>query len=186
MQRLALVVLLSWPLPSPAGEVTRADVQYDNGRYTLDFTVELAAQLAAVYAIVTDFDRIDRVSPSVIESKRLPNPDASDPSLERRKLVTRTCILIYCLNATMVEDVRRTSADVISTTMVPEFSDFRSGHGEWRLSEPRRGWSRIELHTELEPGFWVPPLIGPWLIKRQMLNEARATARQIEKLAAAG
>lgn len=181
-RRLVLVIVLTWPLSCAAGKVIRAEVHHKAGRYTLVLAADLDADRAAVYAIVTDYDRLELISRTLVEASRLPS---EDPSRERRRLVTNTCILLYCKKAALVEDVERNGTDTIYATIVPELSDFRSGWTEWRLSEQGDGRSRIDLHAEMEPDFWVPPLIGPWLIKQKMLNEARDTVEQIEKLAKA-
>ena len=38
----------------------------------------------------------------------------------------------------------------------------------------------------MEPDFWIPPIIGPLLIKRSLLREAEYTIDRIEALASAG
>jgi hypothetical protein len=35
----------------------------------------------------------------------------------------------------------------------------------------------------VEPDFWIPPLIGPWLIKRKLLSETLETVDNLEQLA---
>ena len=37
--------------------------------------------------------------------------------------------------------------------------------------------------AEIEPAFWVPPLIGPYLIARELRRQAQVTAESIERLA---
>jgi hypothetical protein len=46
----------------------------------------------------------------------------------------------------------------------------------------RGSHSRIKLYSELEPAFWIPPLIGPYLIKQKMMSEAKKTIKRIEEL----
>jgi hypothetical protein len=82
MRRLASALWLLWALPATAGQVSRAEVTHDAGTYRLLLDVELDADLAPVYAIATDFDRLYRISPTVTESARLPPPG---PGLERRR-----------------------------------------------------------------------------------------------------
>jgi hypothetical protein len=36
------------------------------------------------------------------------------------------------------------------------------------------------------PAFWIPPVIGPWLIKKKMMEEGRVTIERIEELASHG
>ena len=69
--------------------------------------------------------------------------------------------------------------------VLPQMSDLRYGLARWRMSacaDDRRR-TCLEFKAELEPDFWVPPLIGPWLIQRKLHQEAIVTAEGIEKLA---
>ena len=157
-----------------------AEVHYEKGSYRLLFEVEVNARLENVYAIVTDYDRLYRLSPAVVESARLP-PRAADR--ERRRLAIRGCVLIFCRKVVMIEDVERIGTDLIVTTIIPEESDFHAGRTEWRLLDAGGGRCRIRLASEVTPAFWVPPLIGPAIIKHKLLSEARDTLVRIEALA---
>lgn len=182
MTRLAAVLLLSYSLTAAAGQVSRAEVSHEAGTYRLLLDVELDADLAPVYAIATDFDQLTRISPTIIESARLPAPG---PGRERRKMVLRTCILFFCFDADFVEDAEIVDQTII-TTIVPEQSDFHSGRTVWAMSSRGPGRSRIVFETEIVPAFWIPPVIGPWIIKNKMLEEGRVTIERIEELASRG
>ena len=41
----------------------------------------------------------------------------------------------------------------------------------------------LRWQLSLEPGFWVPPLIGPPLLERSLKAEGRRSAAGVEKLA---
>jgi hypothetical protein len=179
MRRLAPALFLSCALSVQAGQVSRAEVGHDSGTYSLLLDVELDADLASVYAIATDFDRLYRISPTIIESVRLQPPG---PGLERRRMVLRTCILFFCFNADFVEDAEIVDRTII-TTIVPGESDFRSGRTVWTMSSRGPGLSRIVLESTIVPAFWIPPVIGPWILKNKMLQEGRVTIERIEALA---
>jgi hypothetical protein len=183
MNRLALALCLFWPGAGQSGEVRQGEVDHDAGRYVLRLIMDVDADSKAVYGIVTDFDRMHRISAALSESHRMEPPGASR---DRRKLVVKTCILFFCLRAVLVEDIEYAGAEIIRTTVVPALSDFRSGRMEWQVSPVGSGRTRIRLFCEIEPDFWIPPLIGPWVIKRKMLDEARETVNRIEALAAGG
>ena len=36
---------------------------------------------------------------------------------------------------------------------------------------------------EMEPGFWVPPVVGPYVIKRALRSNGNAAVNRIEALA---
>ena len=66
-------------------------------------------------------------------------------------------------------------------TIVPEFSNFRSGYANWALRE-EGGGTHLLFTTQLEPSFWVPPLIGPWLIRYKLREEALQSVDNLEQL----
>jgi hypothetical protein len=41
----------------------------------------------------------------------------------------------------------------------------------------------LDVRIELVPAFWVPPVIGPWVIRRKMEEEARLTSAGLEQMA---
>ena len=45
--------------------------------------------------------------------------------------------------------------------------------------------SRLIFFAALTPDFWVPPLIGPYIIKKKMREEAVETVLGLERLASA-
>ncbi len=163
---------------STAGEVEHAAVEQEDGRYSLDLVMLIDSEPAAVYALVTDYAGLARISKTIIESEVI---TAADVDGIRRRLVTHTCVWFFCFEATMVEDVRETDDRTILTTIVPTLSDYRYGTSRWQVNAAGAG-TRIHFTTTLEPDFWVPPLIGPWLMKQKMRAEAERTVLTIERL----
>ena len=41
----------------------------------------------------------------------------------------------------------------------------------------------MSLTATLEPAFWVPPVIGPWLVKRRFVSELLESADHMEAAA---
>lgn len=178
MRRAAIALCLLPALPALANETVQASASHEHGSYHLQLEAEIEADFARVYALVTDFDHMSRLNPAILESAALAAPDG-----ERRRFRLRSCILFYCLKARVTERIERVGGEVIIATVVPEESDFSAGRSEWRLTPVAAGRTRIRLETEVTPSFWVPPLIGPWLIQRKLQEEGRATVRRIEELA---
>lgn len=161
-----------------AGVVEHAEVEQTAGRYSLDLIMRIDSDPAAVYELVTDYAGLARISDTIIESEVI--TPAGIEGL-RRRLVTETCVWFFCFKATMVEDVRETDDRAILTTIVPTLSDYRYGESRWQVSPADPG-TRIHFTTTLEPDFWVPPLIGTWLMKQKMRSEAERTVLVIERL----
>lgn len=178
MARCALLLLIC-AADIRAGTVESAEVGYQAGRYTLDLTMHIDGDPQAVYALVTDYDALERLSDTIMESELL---DSSSGDHKRRRLVTRVCILFFCFRSAMVEDVVENGEGTIATTIVPALSDYRYGESVWRIAAAESG-ARIHFQTTLEPDFWIPPLIGTWLLQQKMRTEAERTILAVERLA---
>lgn len=175
-------ILLLSVSPVQAGAVEAAEVTHKAGRYSLDLTMRIDSDPQAVHDLVTDYERLERISDTIIESSLLDTSESEGP---RRRLVMRLCILFFCFTSTMVEDVvEKTDGTVgtIVTTIVPAQSDYRYGQSEWSITAAEPG-TRIYYRTTLEPDFWIPPLIGTWLMKKKMRSEAKRTILNLERLA---
>ncbi len=183
MREVAGVIVLLFALTTvSAGEIESVEVVEHEGVYTLDLSVTLSASFQAVYEILIDHEQLHRISEVLVDTKFISEPGSP---AKRRRLVTETCILFFCFAAVMVEDVRITE-DRISTRIIPMLSDYRKGETIWQVESNGPDSSRIKLHVELEPAFWIPPVIGPYVMKKKMESEARKTIHNIEVLAKHG
>jgi len=77
------------------------------------------------------------------------------------------------------------SAGEIITIAIPEESDFIYNRTRWTLQSVDGG-TRVTYEAEIEPDFWMPPLIGPWAIKRKLEVSAAEIGARIEYLAITG
>jgi hypothetical protein len=102
------------------------------------------------------------------------------------RTVVNVCILVFCKRVQQLQHVTYPRADTIEAVIVPEGSDFRSGFARWRLASISALTTELEFNQTFEPDFWVPPLIGPWLIRRKLVGEVAETVMYIEAQQAAG
>jgi hypothetical protein len=51
---------------------------------------------------------------------------------------------------------------------------------EFRAVDQR---TQLDFNAELEPAFWIPPFVGPWLVENSLREEAQRTSSGIEQLA---
>jgi hypothetical protein len=183
MFRFLLVLVVVFPPPAWSGEVETAETDYRAGVYKLDFQVTIDGRVDKVYAIVTDYDRLKDISNLFVETALISPPGAET---KRRRLVSKSCVLFFCYEAVLVEDVQEIDGKIILTTVIPEESDFKYGKSRWEVTAVDAGHSRIHFSYEIQPDFWVPPVIGPFFIKRKLLAEAKRTIARIEILAGDG
>jgi len=70
----------------------------------------------------------------------------------------------------------------IAATAIAERSTVHYSRSEWSLYADSDGTTVI-YRLEFEPGFWVPPLVGPIVIKRMLLKRGAAAVEAIEAMA---
>ena len=157
----------------------RAEVTHETGRYQLRFVVDLSAATAAVRALLTDYDHLDRLSAHIVESRRLTAGDGG----ARVRIVLEACVFVFCKTVRRVMAVETRANGDILTLADPAESDFRHAREIWQVNPQDRG-TRLVYEAEFEPSFFVPPLIGPWLIKSRLRGALEEIATRLEDLAA--
>ena len=176
VQRFFCCALLAAPLLSRAGGVLDSSVGYEAGVYSLSLEARIDAPAAMVYRLITDYDHLQDINPAVRESRIL---RTDGPDKCRVRVVTRVCVLFYCRDITQSQDMVQSPGYLIKATILPEGSDFRRGRAQWRLIA--KGDSTVmQFRAELEPDFFLPPLIGPWLLRREMVNQITEIVMIIE------
>jgi len=174
------VLGISIASPAHAAEIRSVDFEHDGNRYRLVSDTRFDAKPENIFAVLTDYDHIAQISETIKESRYL------DPGDDGQALVfTRigSCVLFFCKTVEKVERVESIRPTYIQTTAIPERSNVRYSKSEWILSEGKGGGTEVIYRVEFEPDFWVPPLVGPLLIKRALIEEGRTAVQQIEALA---
>ena len=65
----------------------------------------------------------------------------------------------------------------------PETSDFRYSWERWQFTPEEGGTVLMRYQFEMEPGFWVPPVIGPFMIRRTLREGGIEAVDRIERIA---
>ena len=175
VRRLIAGLLLS-PATALAGDILASSVSHDGDHYSLSVTALIDAPIDIVYQSITDFDNLAAINPAIEESQLLAMPNAET---QRVRSVIKVCILVFCKRIEQVQDVTMKAGYVIEAVVLPDLSDFRSGFARWQLTT-RSASTELLFTNTFEPDFWVPPVIGPWLIKRKLISEVAETAMYIE------
>ena len=181
MRILFLLYLACFSALSGAGEIKYAHVEHKGNDYRLELTMQVEAGRDSLLALLMDHDNFRQLSDVMTESGLVPDAPADKT---RRRLVVKTCIVFFCFEVVMVEDLEQFPDGRLLAIMVPEQSDFRYGKTEWHIKQGAPGRSEIDYSFELQPDFWIPPAIGPFFLKRKMVREAKKTILRMETLAA--
>jgi hypothetical protein len=64
----------------------------------------------------------------------------------------------------------------------PQTSDFQRFEEHWAFAE-EQGGTRVRYELVMQPDFWVPPAIGPYLIKRKLRKDGGEALDRIEEIA---
>jgi Polyketide cyclase / dehydrase and lipid transport len=184
--RVWLLMALSWAAASAhASQVLGVQVKRADDRFLIDMQIRIAAPPRAVFRALQDYPAMPRYNPDLRAVRVEPTAVAG-----RVRLFTtvRTCVLVFC-KTMRKEEVMTATADawggVLEAKLLARGGDFKGGRGRWtvRGCPASPGASCLDVRIELRPAFWVPPLIGPWILRRKMEEEARRTSAGLESLA---
>jgi hypothetical protein len=182
---LRTVILVAGSLgaaPLWAGVVYSVDVTRVGEAYRVSIESRVEAPPAAVFALFTDYERLSRISPSIRESRIVAR---FDPWLHRVRTVTRLCVLIFCVDLIQVQDMAQYPPHEIVATVLPQYSNLSCGSGRWRIAGDGSA-THLSFEAQLVPDFWVPPLIGPALLRHMLRKEAERTISGLERLSRSG
>ena len=159
-----------WLLPvAVAAEPAQVEVRQDEDRYRVTVDARIDAPPARVLALLRDFDHLNRLHSSVVESRIL----SLQENRARVFVRMRGCILFFCRTVTQMLDFRSDpQGRYMVATMDPAESDFKYGRMRWELQTTAQSTTRVRYQADLVPDFWVPPLIGPWVIKHRLRGVA--------------
>lgn len=177
---------LSWfAMQAHAAQVLDVQVARDSARFLISMHIAIDAPPPAVFRALQDYSAMMRYNPDL----RAVRVQASGvPGRVRLFTVIHACVLVFC--KTMHQEQAMTaiaSADggVLEAVLLPRGGDFKAGRARWMVGPCRtaRAMTCLDARIELVPAFWVPPVIGPWVLRRTMAEEARRTSAGLELIA---
>lgn len=160
-------------------EVTR-DPE-DRSRFQLVAETLLEADAQAIFDVLVDYEdgAFGRISSVYKESDYLePAPDGTPIVYTRME----GCMWFFCRSLTRVERLETDEPHLIRTTALPERSDFEFAESEWVLT-PVEGGTEVTYRLVIDPDFFLPPLIGPAILKKELREGGERALYRIERLA---
>lgn len=168
-------------VPAAAAEIGGLEVARRDDLYRLTLDAHVAAPPAAVWAALTDYPNLHRLSSAVRRSDDL-GPDAGGHHLVHT--LSHVCVFIFCKNLEHLQRMHPRAPDRLWADSVPEGSDFAYGRMQWDLAAEGRG-TRFRLEADLRPAFWVPPILGPLLVGQGLRGYALDALEGLEREALA-
>lgn len=175
---LALLSVCLLPALALAGELS-INVGQRGSFYVVEVDAQIDAQAERLRALITDYENLDRLSDSILESEIR---ETYSPVRHSVFTFSRVCVAIFCRDLEQVQLVEQRADGDIVMTIPPDQGDFSRGSARWHFEAARSG-TRMRFHSELEPAFWVPPVIGPLLIRHALRRETRESIEKLQALA---
>lgn len=162
-----------------AAEMLSIEVNHEEGIYTMNSEVWFDATVGQVYEIFRYWDNSTKFSSAIVEARDMPPDEQGRPQFYVRN---RSCVFFFCKSFERQGYVESELNIVIYAFADPEKSDFHISNESWHFLE-RDGGTVVIYDIEMQPKFWVPPGIGPYLIKRKLRNNGDSAVDRIEVLA---
>jgi hypothetical protein len=171
--------LLLLALSLPAAEVSEVDVHRDGDVYRLYVVARIDASPAAVWKLLTDFNHLERVHRSVHQSIYL---GRRAEGVDRVQICMHPCVLFFCVDFTQIVEFHSIAERQLLADFARRNSQFHFGHLQWRLARSSNAGTDIVFEAELAPAFWIPPLLGPWILKRTLRRTATDIVMNLDQL----
>jgi hypothetical protein len=162
-----------------ASHMVRLDVEQQADLYVISVEMVVDAPVEHVRAILTDYGTLSRLNDSITSTRVIGNQ--SDGAVRVLTRI-RNCILFFCRNLQIVEDVVEDEQGRIVRSVVPESSSFRSGQASWQLVGAG-DTTRVVHHAQLQPDFWIPAWLGRVTVVDTLRREIRASFETLDCLA---
>ena len=178
---MILILTMFAPMQAAAVTIEKVDITHKKMTYNITFDALVAADPAKAWTLLTDYRQWPRLTDAIIESELLDTfPDAR----QRVRVSFRFCVLFFCKTVQQVKDMQNDpSGEIYRTEIVSGYGDFASGWEVWEILAERNE-TRLRYRAEFELTFRLPPLIGPWILKRKFRRELIVMAAKVEELVA--
>ena len=174
------------PLAAQAVSIESLTVTRNDDRFRVTMQARLDVGADRAFTVLTHYEELPNISKAVKVVRLEPDAPAD---MQRVFTRMRACFSFFCRTLEQVQDMRSSvspNGGNLSATVLPDKSDLRYGQADWTIDRcATANETCLTFVAELEPKFWIPPVIGPWAMERKLRQEAMETTQGIERLAKA-
>ena len=176
--RVAMLLLFARLLAN-AADMRTVTVDYTDGRYTMQSEAWFDVGQEALYDVFLSWDLSTQFSSWIVEARDIP----ADETGERRFFIrNRGCVLFICRSVVREGRVEYEPYLFIKAFADPDKSDFKVSDETWTF-RTEDDMTVVTYRIEMVPKFWVPPVIGPYVIKRRLRSSGGDALDRIEEIA---
>jgi hypothetical protein len=180
--KILLVTLALLPGISLCADIKTIEIKKETNLYHMHINATVNADVDNVIRIITDYENLPLINPYLKESRLLENPEDERTTVN---MLTEICVLFLCYSIRHIQTFHTIDNGILFSRIIPGKSDFQAGWMRWEIKEIDSNKispvTKIILDIEMVPDFFVPPVIGPYQIKKIMLEMTRATIINLEK-----
>jgi len=162
-----------------AAELRNIEVDRVARRYVLTSEVWFDTNVEAIYAVFLNYDLTSQFSSFIVESRNL---EANALGQRRFYIRNHGCVWFFCRSFERSGRIEHEPFVIIRSIADAEISDFHSSLESWRFQSDGTG-TLVVYEFDFEPKFWIPPLIGPYVLQRKLLNDSAGALDRIEAIA---
>ena len=155
-------------------------VTFTDGRYQIRLERTIDAPVNEVYRVLTDYEHLTKLDSHIKESQLLSRTDDVAEVFTR----VRGCVLFFCRTIDRTHAIVEKSPTRIDAELVADGSNVASDRFSWILTIDGQR-THVLYDQDIEPGFWVPPFVGPAILKRKFGKAAEKALVNLERLASA-
>ncbi len=160
-----------------AADLRTIEVAYEDGVYTVESEVWFDVGQAELYDVFSRWDLSAEFSSAIVEARDILSEEGRGYYVRNRG-----CFLFFCKTVERYGSVAAVPPVELSASADPARSDFEISDEHWAFST-EDGGTVVRYKLRMKPGFWVPPLIGPYVVKRKLRDDGSEALERIERMA---
>lgn len=170
--QLSLIFLLLQPVIACAGP--EVQIAQRGNIFVVSSEVALATSAELAWQVLSDYNRLAEFVPDLRVSRVISAP--GEPLQVEQS--GEAGFLIFRFSIDVVLDIEDEAPVRLGFRAIR--GNMRTMRGEWRIEKSAPG-IRLIYAAELEPSFWVPPVIGPAVLRRDISAQIEGVVREIER-----
>ncbi|MGH8752052.1 MAG: SRPBCC family protein [Burkholderiales bacterium] len=154
----------------------QVEVQHEGKAIHIEASLNVPVSVKVAWQVLTDYNHLA----DFIEDMRLSRvvSAAGEPLKVEQK--GEGGLLVFRFPVEVVLAIEEQPQQTIRFQSVS--GNVRNLSGEWRIT-PQAGSVNLSYSTRCTPDFWVPPLIGAYLMKNDVRNKMNNVAREMQRRA---
>ncbi len=170
----SVLVLLSLVFGAGTAAGADTDVVRRGSTFQVRATIEAGASIDLCFAVLTDFDRLAEFIPGMVSSRIVSPP--GEPLRLRQAGRTQLAFSEYTFDVTLAVELDAPR----EITFRRVAGSLQRMQGRWLVAGDAARCT-IDYQADIEPGLWVPPLIGSMLMRSQVARQVEGLESEIER-----